>query len=414
MATRYWLGKALGVAQVDTVEVTAYHADTTYTLTVNGVAVVTQVGDTNVTVTAAAMATKWNASLHPYCIGITASNASGVITLTADQLGEPNTVTSSKSGTGTIGSVTSVTAATGPRWWNNAANWSGDTVPVSTDIVIIDNSTIDILFGIDQSGMSGQFANVTVGRGYRGVIGLNAHAFFVNGSDNASATEYRETYLKIKCNGFIEIGKDTGTGTEQMSRRIKIHSGATEVDFIVYNTEAIDNSVDVPKPCVQLNMTHATSTLEVRGGEVGVAVAIEGETATLGTITNTGGRIITGSGLTLTTYVQTGASSEGSQLHLAATLTTLTNNGGDTTTSGSFAVTTMNTAAGQIISNSTGTITAANSTGGHLDFSKSRAARTVSAAKVDAPGSISFDPAYLTLSAKVTSNNPVRYTATAA
>jgi hypothetical protein len=417
MATIFWDPKATAVAQVDTVEITAYDVATTYILTVNGEQVVSLIGQGGtVTTTAAAAVVLWNASTSPYCTGITASNASGVITLTADTAGEPNTVTSSKSGgTGTIGSVTSVTAATGPNDWNNAVNFSGGAIPANTNDVVVDNTNQSILFGLDQSGMSGTLNSFTVGAGFTGKIGLNRNKFLTAGAEAAGAGEYREDYLKIECDGVISISDDSGTGVTLKSQRIKIDNGANAATFRVFSTADLENSADNPRPPVQLLSTSASSTLYAKSGFVGVAVAVPGETATFGTINSAGARIITGNGLTLTTFVQSasgGATGAGSSIRAAGTITTMTINGGTVETSGSFAITTVNCGAGEFVSNSTGTITNLNSTGGSCNFIKSKEARTVTTPLIDAPGSIAYDPSVVTLTNKVTSNNPVNYSAT--
>ena len=410
MATIFWDPKALAVAQVDTVQVTAFHADTTYTLTVNGIALIAVAGVTNVTATALAMVTAWNLLTHPYATGITASNDAGVITLTADTAGEPNTVTSSKSGTGTIGSVTSVTAATGPNDWNNALNFSGGAIPVNTNDVVIDNTSVSILFGLNQSGMSGTLASLTIGAGFTGKIGLNRNKFLTNGAEATNAGEYRPDYLQVEVVGVISISDDSGSGVTQKSQRLKIDNGANAGTFRIFSSAVLENSADAPRPPVQLLSASASSTVEASNGFIGVAVAVPGETATFGTINTSGARIVTGKGLTLTSFIQ--SAGPGSSLRAAGTVTTVTINGGSLETSGSFAITTLNSSGGEVICNSTGTITNLNSTGGRFNFIKSKEARTVTNTKIDPGGSIAYDPAVVTLTNKITSNVAVNYAAT--
>ena len=153
MATRRWVGKAKAVAQVSSVQVTAYDVATTYILTVNTktVSVIAQ-GSANAT--ASALATAWNALTFPEFAEITASSSTDTVTLTGDTAGKPFTVSKSTSGgTGTMGSVTAVTAATGPNHWDNANNWKEGSVPVAGDDVIIDEGP-SILYALDQNAVT--------------------------------------------------------------------------------------------------------------------------------------------------------------------------------------------------------------------------------------------------------------------
>ena len=74
----YWTGQAPAVAQVTTIQVTAYAAGTTYTITVGGV-LISVIGQGTINATAAALAAAWNASTHPYCTGVTATVPGGTL-----------------------------------------------------------------------------------------------------------------------------------------------------------------------------------------------------------------------------------------------------------------------------------------------------------------------------------------------
>jgi len=96
--------------------------------------------------------------------------------------------------------------------------------------------------------------------------------------------------------------------------------------------------------------------------------------------------------------------------------TTVTQKAGSLITEGSGAITTVNCRGGTMVSNSTGTITTLNIADGtgHVDFTKSRNARTVTTVKLEAGGSLSLDPDVVTLTNKVDSDLPVKLTAIAA
>ncbi|KKL90335.1 hypothetical protein LCGC14_1905740, partial [marine sediment metagenome] len=81
--------------------------------------------------------------------------------------------------------------------------------------------------------------------------------------------------------------------------------------------------------------------------------------------------------------------------------------GGLATTSGSMAVTNMIADGGDINSGSSGTVTNLTITGGTVDFTVSTVLRTVTTPKLDAPGTMKYDPAVLTLTAKIDSDDAV-------
>ena len=84
-------------------------------------------------------------------------------------------------------------------------------------------------------------------------------------------------------------------------------------------------------------------------------------------------------------------------------------------TEGSGAITTLNAFNGNVVSNSTGTITSCNiSNKGIVDFTKSAQPRTVTNPKVDDESVIKYDPNVMTFTNKITSNRPVTLTASAA
>ena len=157
MATRNWLGDALAVANVQTLTMTGTWANgDTITLTINGKAIVITVGD-DVTTTEVALLVKEvfngttltdatassdnTGNLVPEFNEIAATSAVAVVTLTHDTKGEPFTISQSSvtAGTGAITGPTEVTAATGPNHFDDADNWSGSAVPVSTDDVVLDH-----------------------------------------------------------------------------------------------------------------------------------------------------------------------------------------------------------------------------------------------------------------------------------
>ena len=75
MAETYFTGGGVAVAQVDTVQITADDAATTYTITIGGVAISVAGSGTGVNNTATALQVALDASEHPYFDTITWSVA---------------------------------------------------------------------------------------------------------------------------------------------------------------------------------------------------------------------------------------------------------------------------------------------------------------------------------------------------
>ncbi len=354
MATLYWLGNAPAVAQVSTVQVTAFDAATTYTVTIGDVDV-SVVGNTSVNQTATDLHAALIAETHKYFLEattITWTVATDTVTATAFVLGVPFVAASSVSGgTGTIGAVTTSTASSGPADWSTGANWyvpataTIGTIPASTDTVIIENNANNIAYGVDQNAIALNFLRID--QSYTGKIGLDRTVFTTTAdgaTTDSTKTEYRDHYLKIGSE-FTDIGQVNGPGTATGSQRIKINNvDASASTTTVHNTKSTGEGIN---PAVMLLNTNASSTLQVKKapGGVGVAVDEPGETTTFATITiadeTASARLFTGDGLTLTTWVQNGGNCS---LKTVAngTVTTMTVNGGTLTTVGDFTVTTLN------------------------------------------------------------------------
>lgn len=382
MATTYWLGTADAVAQVATVQITAYDAATTYTLTVGG-QTVSVTGDTDVNTTASNLSAAWNNATGAYFTGITATVSTDTVTLTADTAGVPFTVTSSASGgTGTIGSVTVTTASAGPNDWSTAANWSGGSVPSNSDDVIIADTSTPILWGLAQSAVA--LSTLTIKKTFTGKIGLD-YTVFATSADGATTVsteaEYRDTYLQIGAS-TVKIGEQFGQGNPNGSGRILLDLGSTAAEVTVYGTAA--NPSETGRGAVRLLANSASTNVFVRSAPGGVAIANEkgGETSTVAKVavtdTSSSSRVVAGEGVTITTWSQRGGVNT---LLAAATVTTVTVDGGTLTTEGDYTITTMNMNNGTVYANHIKTsgnhITTLNANGGQVDFSRSGEARTV-------------------------------------
>jgi hypothetical protein len=348
MSTLTWKGDAPAVAQVDTLTVGGtIEASDVFTMTINGKSLNVVAGSTAAATVATTIATAWNASTIPEFKEITAAATSGgSLTLTADVPGKPFTVTVSttETGGGAADAQTftkaSTTANSGPNDWSTAANWSGGAIPANSDIVILENSKVDILYGLDQHGVT--LASLIVAQTFTGTIGLPR-------TNAGGYAEYRPTYLQIGAT-LCTIGKGDGAG----SGRIKIDFYSIQTACTIQNS---GSAAETGLPSILLKGTHASNVLNLIKGNVGVAF-FAGETATLATVNvgfysnvNGDSSLVLGSGCTLTTVKQSGG-----KIAAESNITTLTQYAGELTLRGSATLTTY-TIEGVLYDESTGTFT---------------------------------------------------------
>jgi len=153
-------------------------------------------------------------------------------------------------------SKASTTASSGPNDWNVAANWSANTVPVSSDTVYIGDTDSSILYGLDQSAVT--LAALHIEQTFSGFIGLPR-----TNSDGAPYTEYRDQYLQIGATTLF-IGDKEGDGSD----RIKINLGSVQSTVLI--TDSGDGE-DANTPAILLLGTHASNVININRGSLGVA-----------------------------------------------------------------------------------------------------------------------------------------------
>lgn len=319
MATRKWIGQAKNVKQVDTVTIAdTWAANDTITLTIANIDFVVTIGSlvttsqvattlkeafmgTTLTDTSASCSptiAQGGAQAIPQFAEITATipaGATSTVLFTADTEGKPFTMTAAETtaGTGTA-TLANTTAATGKNHFDNADNWSGNTVPVDGDTIVFDTGSVDVLYGLT-TGI--QPATVTKLKTYTGDIGL-----YETNTDDTSKPypEYRTKYLTFDDNTATttyHIEKGDGTG----SQLVRIDAGAGQV---IWNSYGYGSRSITGQPCQLFLGTHASNVVNCNQGDLGVAF-FPSESSTLSTIrvgngSTSGATVVCGDGTTLT------------------------------------------------------------------------------------------------------------------
>lgn len=399
MATRTFLGRAVAAYEIYTITVAnTWATSDTATLTINGKDLVLTVGTDATTANVATAIkemvngdTQTGTGDHTFSqtgdkVGefsrITATVSSSVVTLTADDLGVPFTLSVSES-TGGSGVLTpsNTQDATGPSWWTNADNWSGDTVPVTGDTVVFDGSSdADVLYGLS-TGI--QPAEVIVTSDYTGRIGLPK----IN-TDNATLPydEYRGDYLAFSNDANTNTTTFTlGDGDGQQSQRIKFDLADTTA--VTINVLGSGEPLETGVPTILLKGTDSATILNVSRGQVGIAF-YEGESGHLATlrvayIDNQLGdaRVVCGGGVDLTnaTIDISGGVVDIDSTTSSGTIDIL--EGEVTLKSGAHASITVD--GGTVYYRSNGTLTALIvGSDGTIDFTRDQRPRTVSACDI--------------------------------
>lgn len=383
MADRIWLGTATPVAKVqtwafggtwlvgETITVTVGYRAWTYTL-----------ASATIATFLAAMKAAYNAlepDDYPEMAEMTADSDGTDWLLAADTPGLPFAATlSTNSADGTIDSGASSTgtetvASAGPNHWDTAANWTGGAVPVDSDNVYFENSSVSVLYGLEQSDIQPTLTHFR--RSYTGAVGLPRW------NETGGYPEYRTGYLQIESVTLI-VEADSG--------RIKIDATDGQTAVQVLNT---GSPAEEGVPAFLFKGTHADNTLEINKGSVGVAV-FAGETATLATLrvnytesVSSDVSLIAGVGLTLATLHQSGG-----KVDLSKSPTTVTQIAGSLVVRGTTTATTLTIDGGETWWLSSGTITTLNvGNEGVADFSRDTTPRTVTNCNVYHGGTI-LDP----------------------
>lgn len=256
--------------------------------------------------------------------------------------------------------------------WATAGNWDTGSVPVGGDTVIFEHNNIDVLSGLDQSGIASALASLTFDASYTGKIGT--------APDHGTVG----TPLKIRAS-IVNIGRYGGTGTVPAgSSRINLDINTDACTVNIDNTCRTSADPDLP-PVRIITSNSAALTIFQRKGRVGYGVSKLAEvcTITAATVGILGQQIgdcetSIGTGGVLTTLTHLGGKT---LIQCAATTVHVAS--GTLRTEGSGAITTINCINGLTVLNSSGTVTTLNqSQNGGVDLTMSQVIRAITTANI--------------------------------
>lgn len=297
--------------------------------------------------------------------------------------------------------TTTQVESSGPNNFKAASNWSLGSAPDTDAVIVLENCDVDILYGLDYSGVS--VAGYRRDQSFTGLIG--------------DGTNYLQ--IKVDDNAVCHVGYHYGgTTTPAGPAREMVDWGTSNFALHVWGTAS--TAEETAKQPSRFLFNHSSTILHVHGtSKVGVAANVAGETSTLATVYvyDTAVVLVT-SGVTLATLSTTG----GTVTCLTAP-TTFTNNGGTSvivasgtitnlnvlsgtvTTAGTVAVTNLTVKGGLCYSNSKGTVTTGALEGGTLDFTQSNEPRTVTSLQstlhgVHGPATLKVDDSIVTITGK--------------
>jgi hypothetical protein len=259
--------------------------------------------------------------------------------------------------------------------WGTAANWSGFTVPISGDDVIIANSSQDITGTLDQSAVA--LTSLTIDQSYTGLIGSAQADFLEIGTASAI------------------IGQKRGsTGTYTGSKRLNLDFGTTTAAQIkVYNTAS--RGQDQNRQPLRIRAVNASTDLSIYGGTMSVSDD-SSNSSTLGDIIVEGGSITVGDSVTLTNLTQSGGS-----ITLQSSIVTAVIKGGTMnlydSTSASTITTLTVSSSGSVNHFASGTITTLNLNGGTVDLTKTQSAKTITTVTCSAGATLITDTGTVTI-----------------
>ena len=243
------------------------------------------------------------------------------------------------------------TGGAGDSDWTSTGNWSTGAFPVTGDDVTIDRTTDDITLNLDQSAVL--LDSLTISASFQGTIG--------NVPDAALE------FLQIGATA-VTIGDGTGNGSSRLN--LDFGTDVTTINII----SASSTGTDFPKAPLRINANNSSNVIQVNGQNSTVSFLDNADdTGALGNIDIINGtNIQIGSGATYTSLTMV----EGNCISFE-TSGDVKMGAGTMRLEGSGAISSVIQTGGELIWNSTGTITAYEGIAGILETTDSALARTI-------------------------------------
>jgi len=244
------------------------------------------------------------------------------------------------------------TGGAGDGDWTNVANWSTGAVPVASDDVTIDRTSSTIDTNLDQSAITVASLNITAG--FSGTLG--------DVPDSAT-----NEFLQIGAT-LLTIGEGLGNGSQRLN--IDLAAVVSTINII----SASSTGTDFPKAPLRIKANNSSNVIQINGVNSNVAFLDDADdTGALGTINIVNSANVEfGAGATYTSLTMLA----GNALSLEAS-GTIKIESGTITLEGTGAIATIIQTGGEVVWNSTGTITTYTGRGGTLTTTDSTLARTI-------------------------------------
>lgn len=193
---------------------------------------------------------------------------SGSVVTVEGPPGVPITITGSETSTSGTVTVANPQAATGKYFFDNAANWDTGSVPVDSDDIVFNESSLGVRYGFPSSVDP---ASVTVTAGFEGNDRWIGLPIWNRTDPNFPYQEYRARYLAfdddVDETGSIEIGVGEGNGSPLIN--IDWPDKGTLVVVEVQKTAAPIPSLS--KNSLNLKGAATNFGLYISGGDVALA-----------------------------------------------------------------------------------------------------------------------------------------------
>ena len=277
--TCLWVGDAVGSQKEYRPTPGGTIGTETFTITVGNESVTyTAVGGDTVALVVAGLHAAWVAAKAstPVILEIsliTSTDQTTYLELKHDTAGVDYEITCSATGAATLTANEQTSTKVGPNWWSDLGNWVDPngaqlaSLPTGIDMVHLVRGG-SILYGTDQTGMTGTLAALHRWASYTGQVGLpvvNALGYH----------EYLGTYLQIAATN-VYIGQGAGDN----STLFKLDSGATQTALVIDGSGAAATD---GTPAILWKGTHASNAAVINRGSVGLGF-FPGESATLNTL----------------------------------------------------------------------------------------------------------------------------------